>query len=120
MPGRRGRRAACSACTRRTGRSLWEPKKQPRACSGHSRTAPLLASQAPTSPNPLDALLHTQKFTKFLSELLHHYMVVRRRVRSASAAALTAEAEAAAGATGGSEVRASRPSRLLQDQTADI
>ena len=82
--------------------------------------APLLASQAPTSPNPLDALLHTQKFTKFLSELLHHYMVVRRRVRSASAAALTAEAEAAAGATGGSEVRASRPSRLLQDQMADI
>ena len=28
----------------------WSRKKQPRACRGHSRTAPLLASQAPTSP----------------------------------------------------------------------
>lgn len=39
---------------------------------------------APPSEDPLDALLHTQKMTKFLSELLHHYMTVRKRVRSNS------------------------------------
>jgi len=39
---------------------------------------------APVTDDPLDALMQTQKFTKFLSELLHHYIVVRKRVRSQS------------------------------------
>lgn len=39
---------------------------------------------APATENPLDALMQTQKFTKFLSELLHHYILVRNRVRSHS------------------------------------
>ena len=39
----------------------------------------------PFSPQPLPPFLtQTQKFTKFLSELLHHYIVVRKRVRSQS------------------------------------
>jgi len=56
---------------------------------------------APSSENPLDALMQTQKFTKFLSELLHHYIVVRKRVRSQS---LVGPLEHALSDSGGSHV----------------
>ena len=60
-----------------------------RAWDGHSERAISIVMapnlyDAPPSDDPLDALLHTQKMTKFLSELLHHYMAVRKRVRSNS------------------------------------
>ena len=35
--------------------------------------------------NPLEGLLRTQKMTKFLSELLFHYISVRHRVRGGGA-----------------------------------